>query len=161
MEFSRVRLGNGLPLTRSSNEPLEPVLRSVIAEFKATNPRAPLETTFRIMAPVNCDRHRIAQLLSNLLDNALNHGDADRPVRVRAIAESGTFEISVTNEGKPIAAADMEFIFQPFHRSTAGRHGIGLGLGLYIAHEIAVAHGGVLIAESNERETRFTFRMPA
>ena len=54
----------------------------------------------------------------------------------------------------------MEYLFQPFYRAKVRRTQQGLGLGLYIASEIAKAHGGTLEAQSQERETRFTFRMP-
>jgi phosphoserine phosphatase RsbU/P len=73
----------------------------------------------------------------------------------------GIFELSVANAGEPIPTAALERLFQPFYRSTVLRDREGLGLGLYIAHEIAKAHGGTLEVQSTQEETRFTFRMPA
>jgi len=61
--------------------------------------------------------------------------------------------------GEPIPAAALERLFQPFYRSALHDRE-GLGLGLYIAYEIAVAHGGTLSVNSAQKETRFTFRMP-
>jgi sigma-B regulation protein RsbU (phosphoserine phosphatase) len=110
--------------------------------------------------PVDCDRIRIGQLLSNLLANALTHGAADRPVTVRAEARSGVFELSVANAGEPIPPAMAKRLFLPFFRGAGRPSRQGLGLGLYIASEIARAHGGALDVASTAQETRFTFRMP-
>ena len=74
-------------------------------------------------------------------------------------ARGGAFELSVANAGEPIAPDAMERLFQPFYRARQRRQQ-GLGLGLYIASEIARAHGGTLDVSSSAGETRFTFRMP-
>jgi signal transduction histidine kinase len=68
--------------------------------------------------------------------------------------------LHVANAGAPIPPATLARIFQPFTRGEDRPSRQGLGLGLYIAHQIAVAHGGTLEAESTADETRFTFRMP-
>jgi signal transduction histidine kinase len=159
LDFARGRLGGGLPITRNAGEPLEPVLREVIAELAVSN--RSIEAEIALLEPVNCDRARIGQLLSNLLGNALTHGSSNCLVRVRAISDGKGFELSVSNAGVPIRPASLERLFQPFYRGTDGPDRQGLGLGLYIAHEIAIAHGGTLKVSSSEEETRFTFRMPA
>jgi sigma-B regulation protein RsbU (phosphoserine phosphatase) len=69
------------------------------------------------------------------------------------------FELSVANAGEPIPPAALQRLFHPFYRSKAYQNREGLGLGLYIAHEIAIAHGGTLEVKSTPEETRFTFRM--
>ena len=68
-------------------------------------------------------------------------------------------EISVANAGDPISPEALERLFQPFYRTAARHDHQGLGLGLYIASEIARAHEGTLDVRSNADETRFTFRM--
>jgi signal transduction histidine kinase len=160
LDLARGRLGGGLTLSRDADEPLELVLQAVIAELSSIQPGRMVETTFRMMEPVNCDRARIAQLFSNLLGNALSYGAADQSVRVRARSGEGNFELSVTNVGEPIPAAALEHLFHPFYRSAVHQNREGLGLGLYIAHEIAAAHGGTLEVKSTPEETCFTFRMP-
>jgi signal transduction histidine kinase len=160
LDFARGRLGGGLTLNRDANEPLEPVLREVMAELSANTPDRVVDAAFALIEPIDCDRVRIAQLFSNLLSNALSYGSADQPVRVRAISDAGTFELSVANAGAPIPPNALERLFQPFYRSAVLRNREGLGLGLYIAHEIATAHGGTLGVTSTAAETRFTFRMP-
>src|SRR5262249_16427406 len=103
---------------------------------------------------------RIGQVLSNLLDNALTHGSAETPVRLHARAHEETFHLSVYNAGAPIDPGTLDRLFLPFERGATARGHQPLGLGLYIASEIARAHGGVLDAASTEGETVFTFQMP-
>jgi sigma-B regulation protein RsbU (phosphoserine phosphatase) len=160
MDFARGRLGGGLSVERNVAEPIEPVLRQVITELQVALPGRAIETHFALSEPVHCDRRRIGQLASNLLGNALTHGAPDQPVRIRAATADGRLELSVANAGEPIPSVVMQRIFEPFSRGTL-RPGLqGLGLGLYISHEIAKAHGGTLEVASTEAETRFTFRMP-
>ena len=161
LDLARGRLGGGMTVRRNANEPLGPVLRGVIAELKAGKPDLVIDAEFKLIEPVNCDRSRIAQLFSNLLSNALSYGCADQPVRVRAISEGGNFELSVANAGEPIPTAALDHLFHPFYRSAVQHNREGLGLGLYIANEIARAHGGTLGVESTREETSFTLRMPS
>jgi signal transduction histidine kinase len=160
LDFARGRLGGGLTLERDAAEPLRPILDQVIAELRATRPDRVIEASFDIPDPVHCDRVRIGQLLSNLVANALTYGTADRPIAVRACADGDAFELSVTNAGEPIPPAVLEQLFQPFFRASTQRSQQGLGLGLYIASEIARAHQGTLTIKSTAQETCFTFRMP-
>jgi signal transduction histidine kinase len=160
LDFARGRLGGGLTLTRNAREPLEPVLDQVVAELRAISPNRIIETQFALSKPVNCDRARIAQLLSNLIGNALTYGAEDSSVRVRASTDGGLFELSVSNSGDLISPAAMERLFQPFTRGEVRPNQQGLGLGLYIASEIARAHRGTLTVSSSSEETRFTLRMP-
>jgi signal transduction histidine kinase len=161
MDFARGRLGSGLPLTQDSEEPLEPTLLQVVRELESTHPDRRVEVAIALEQPVRCDRARIAQLLSNLLANALTYGAAAQPVRVVASARGGIFKLSVANAGEPIPEATMQRLFQPFFRGAVRRSREGLGLGLYIASEIARAHGGKLDVASTPAETCFTLQMPA
>jgi signal transduction histidine kinase len=159
LDFARGRLGSGITLKRSPQS-LEPVLNQVIAELRAGSPGRKIETTFDLTRAVDCDCGRIAQLFSNLLGNAVTHGAAERPIRVHATTQDGKFELSVANAGEPIPSEAMERLFQPFYRVAEQGSQQGLGLGLYIASEIARAHGGRIDVTSSPAETRFTFRMP-
>jgi signal transduction histidine kinase len=160
LDLARARLGGGFVLNRDAREPLEPVLSQVVGELRAVWPDRTIETAFDLSEPVSCDRIRIAQLLSNLTGNALAYGAADRPVRVRGATGKGVFELSVSNSGEPIPPVAMERLFEPFSRGDVRPNREGLGLGLYIASEIARAHGGTLTATSTPEETRFTLRIP-
>jgi signal transduction histidine kinase len=159
-DFARGRLGGGLIANRDARAPLKPALEQVIAEFRSVSPDRKIEVELRWDEPVNCDRARVAQLLSNLISNALNYGAKGSPIQVRGFTAEGNLELSVSNFGDTIPAAEIAGLFQPFSRGSVGPEKEGLGLGLYIASEIARAHGGTLTASSSPEETRFTFRMP-
>ena len=160
LDFARGRLGGGITLSRNANTLIEPVLQQVVGELQTAMPDRRIETDFRITQPINCDRSRLGQLVSNLLGNALTHGAPDTTVLVRALTDNGMFELSVSNAGEPISAEAMEHLFQPFFRGRVRASLQGLGLGLHIASEIAKAHEGTLTVKSDSEETRFTFLMP-
>ena len=161
LDFARGRSGASMISSRDAQAPLQPVLEQVVAELRIIFPARVIEANFRIKEPVNCDRVRVAQLLSNLLSNALAYGAKDTPVRVHGFTTSDNFELSVSNHGDPIPATAIADLFKPFSRGAVAPDPHGLGLGLYIASEIARAHNGTLTASSSHQETRFTFRMPA
>jgi signal transduction histidine kinase len=160
LDFARGRLGGGLTLKRDSNEPVEKILNQVVSELRSAFPDRTIETHLKLTASINCDPQRIGQLFSNLVGNAITHGSPAKPIVARATTEDGMFELSVTNAGDPIPPAAMAQLFQPFYRGTVKKSLQGLGLGLFIASEIARAHGGTLEVNSSADETRFTFRMP-
>jgi sigma-B regulation protein RsbU (phosphoserine phosphatase) len=159
LDFARGRLGGGMGLDIDGDEPLQPILEQVVGELRAASSDAVIQADFSIVTPVPCDRVRIGQLASNLLGNALTHGDRGHVVRFHAATERDEFVLWVANSGKPISQAAMQRLFQPFFRGEVRHNQQGLGLGLHIASEIAKAHGGTLTAESSKIETRFTFRM--
>jgi signal transduction histidine kinase len=138
------------------------MLAHVIAELSAVHPDREVDARIDIVRPVSCDSGRLAQLLGNLLSNALVHGATDEPVSVVARRDGEMFTLSVSNKGKPIPAGAVERLFQPFaHGADSERRQEGLGLGLYISSQIAQAHGGTLSVESNPAGTTFTLSMPA
>ena len=159
LDFARSRLGGGLEVRRSTEAPLQPVLEQVITELRWSRPEARIETRIELTRPVPCDPDRIGQMFSNLLSNALTHGDATEAVVVTAETQDDAFVLSVANGGAPIPPALLDRMFQPFAQGD-GDTSQGLGLGLYIAAEIARAHGGTLRATSTPERTCFTFQMP-
>jgi sigma-B regulation protein RsbU (phosphoserine phosphatase) len=160
LDFARGRLGGGIKLNRNANGPLEPVLEQVVDELRTASPQRVIETSFEITEPVNCDRTRIGQLVSNLIGNALTHGARDQPVRVGAKTEGDEFKLWVANAGEPIPETAMQRLFEPFFRGDVRDSRQGLGLGLHIASQIAQAHGGRIEVMSTPDETRFVFTMP-
>ena len=98
------------------------------------------------------DTDRLAQVVSNLVGNALEHGAPDRPVTVRLSAADDIVRLSVHSFGPPIPPEILSMIFDPYRRTTArsGRSK-GLGLGLFIAQQIVVAHGGAIDCRSTAR----------
>jgi signal transduction histidine kinase len=160
LDFARGRLGGGIAVNRAP-QALEPVLTQVIAELRSSFPDRAIETHFDLAQQVDCDGGRSAQLFSNLLGNAVMHGTADQPIRVHAATADGEFALSVANSSIPIPQNAINRLFQPFYRVSDQDVAQGLGLGLYIASEIARAHHGKIEATSSPQETRFTFRMPS
>jgi len=159
MDFARGRLGSGIGLHRTVTT-LEPVLRHVVEELEANHPSRDFICAFDLPEAVSVDAGRISQLMSNLLSNALTHGDPKAPVRLGAITRAGRLQVWVANAGPPIPATLIDRLFQPFFRGEVRASQQGLGLGLHIASEIARAHGGTLTVASDETETRFTLDLP-
>jgi sigma-B regulation protein RsbU (phosphoserine phosphatase) len=160
LDLARGRLGGGLTVRRDATQPLEPVLRQVIAELQSAMPDRIIDAEVDIPVLISIDHIRIGQLASNLLANALTHGARDMPVKLKAMVTGDTFVLSVVNRGTPIPQSTIEKLFQPFFRGGTGDSPQGLGLGLHIASEIAKAHGGTLTVSSTKEETAFTFLMP-
>ena len=159
LDFARGRLGGGVPLNRERGRPVADTLEQVLQETRSASPERVINSRIDAPAGVDVDHARLAQLFSNLLGNAVHHGAPDQPIVVEAKTADGEFVLAVANGGEPIPAATLERLFQPFYRGKTGG-GQGLGLGLFIASEIALAHGGLISVNSNADETRFTFRMP-
>jgi signal transduction histidine kinase len=107
------------------------------------------------------DPHRIGQVLSNLLGNALQHGDAEGDVTVRIDgADADGVTLSIHNRGA-MPAGVMEQAFTPFRPGRDARSQPGLGLGLYIAKYFVDAHGGSILLDSSEAAgTTFTIWLP-
>lgn len=156
MDFARGRLGGGIAL-RFGEADISELLRQVSAEIRSGHPDRVILADIGPGAPAFCDKSRLGQLFSNLLGNAITHGLADQPIHITSRITDGWLEVSVVNGGGPIPPAIMDQLFTPFSR---GEVRPGLGLGLYIASQIAEAHGGTLTASSSAGQIIFTFRMP-
>jgi signal transduction histidine kinase len=157
LDFARIRLGGGFHLEREPDAPLADYLEQVIGELRDVS-NTPIESRIALTRPVDCDPRRIAQVVSNLAANALRHGAQNRPIRVWASTDERGFSLTVANEGDPIDPIAEAQLFQPYFRGRSSDE--GLGLGLYIAAEIARAHGGKIAVASDKGETRFTLNIP-
>jgi signal transduction histidine kinase len=160
VDFTRGRMGDGVPLNAVETTDLGQQLQHVVAELRDVHPGRAIISEISFDGPVFCDPKRIAQMLSNLLVNALIYGAPDQPVRVSADGDEAGMSMAVSNGGKPLGAETISQLFRPFWRGSASNTAGGLGLGLYISSEIAKSHGGVLSVESNDAATTFRFEMP-
>ena len=107
------------------------------------------------------DPDRLAEALSNIAGNAVEHAAPGTPVVVRAHPEGDEVVVEIINQGDPIPADVLPFIFEPFRRGKRERSATGnLGLGLYIAKQIVLASGGTLDARSAGGTTTFVMRLP-
>lgn len=159
MDLARARLGGGIALDLVEGD-VGLTLSQVIDELRVAHPDRTIEARLALPHHVPVDHGRIAQMTSNLLSNAITHGAGDLPVLISADIESGRLIVRVVNGGTPITSDQMDKLFQPFRRGDLHSSAEGLGLGLYIASQIAKAHGGDIVVKSDESETSFSFVMP-
>jgi PAS domain S-box-containing protein len=157
LDFTRARLGDGLPIERRPTD-LREVCQSVVEEFEPGAIRLEVEGD----VTGNWDPDRLAQVFSNLLGNAVEHATHGTAVVVRAHSDGEEVVVDVTNRGNPIPADVMPFIFEPFRRARQREKSStgNIGLGLYIAHHIVQSKGGTLDAHSADGTTTFTVRLP-
>jgi two-component system, sensor histidine kinase and response regulator len=159
LDFTRIRPETGMPIQRSAID-FAVTARAILEEMQAAH----AERAFDLAVAGDCVGHwdpdRLAQVCSNLLANAIEHGDAKAPASVRVDGTNDAFvELTVSNLGKPIAPETLKQLFLPFRRGS-GKPRSGVGLGLYIVEQIVSAHGGTIIAESDRGSTRFLVRLP-
>lgn len=160
LDLARCNLGTGIPVHLEPVE-LNAVCRSVVAEMRMAFPQAHID--FRDSAPNigQYDPARMAQVFSNLIGNALRHGDPALPIIVTILGDADSPRISVHNSGEPIPPEAMPNLFKPEGRyssyaSNEKGASAGLGLGLFIAAEIVASHGGrIEVASSAEEGTTF------
>ncbi|WP_421132771.1 GAF domain-containing sensor histidine kinase [Alteromonas sp. A079] len=160
MDFTHSRMGEGLPVQPGLATDLAQQLSYTVEELATAYPQSKIKTHFDITRELVCDEKRVGQLLSNLLKNALVHGDEAYPIFVKVITNQNDFILSVRNSGTPIPDESKARLFQPFWRNENSTKKEGLGLGLFIASEIAKAHQGTLSVSSDFSGTEFTFRFP-
>lgn len=160
MDFARKQLGERIPIDRHANDSIEEALTQVILETKMVATDVEIATEFDLSYPVNCDARRISQLFSNLLSNAVKHGDKNSPIHIKVASSPSMFSLALSNGGTKIPKEAIANLFKPFARTESGSKKRGLGLGLFIASEIAHAHDGNIQVFSTDEETSFVFTMP-
>ncbi|WP_394154993.1 ATP-binding protein [Loktanella salsilacus] len=160
LDQARKRSGGGIIIERQENTDLDAALAQIIAELQAVAPDQQINATIDLPVAINCDAPRISQMFSNLLANAVTHGPEGIPITVGASIEGGDFVLAVTNGGPKIPEQMQPTLFEPFQRGGDRPSREGLGLGLFIASEIAKGHGGTLSVTSTDQQTTFAFRMP-
>ncbi len=165
LDFTRVRLGRGIPMNRESID-LEEVTRAIVDELEPMHKRR-----IQVQAVGDLvgtwDSERLSQLLTNLATNACQHGAPGMPVIIRLDGTSrSSMRIEVRNRGV-IAPEVLPVVFEPLRlgrterRTERTERSSGLGLGLYITRQIALAHGGDVRVDSNDDDgTCFTVDLP-
>jgi PAS domain S-box-containing protein len=158
-DLTRARLGGGLPIERAALD-LRPLAERVFREHQLAAPGQPMSLTMDDGLHGQWDGTRIEQLLSNLLGNAVQHGAPGGLIRVELTNATAQVILAVHNPGT-IPEDTQGDLFDPFRAREPGRHSDGLGLGLFIVQQIALAHGGkVEVRSSPELGTTFRVQLP-
>jgi len=160
MDFARTRLGSGLSLDISDGSDLGPALEATVGEIQVVNTDLTIDTRIDLTQNVSCDVGRICQLCSNLLANAVTHGEDGGKIDFEAVNKDGGLVIRVSNRGSTMSDEVIQKLFEPFVREQVRPSQEGLGLGLFICSEIAKAHGGTLSVESEDSLTTFSLDIP-
>jgi signal transduction histidine kinase len=158
LDLARARVGGGLSVKRAASD-LASVVDHVVQEHRDTDPEGEVEVVLAGDLAGEWDADRLLQLASNLVGNALQHGERSEPVRVEADGtDAAVVTLCVTNVGR-LPDELVPRLFDPFQgrQRDAGREG-GLGLGLYIVQQIVHAHGGTIEVDPGHGQ-RVCFRV--
>jgi signal transduction histidine kinase len=165
MEFARTRLGTAMPIVPTPMD-LGELCRQLVEIFQGLHPDRTLRLEANGDFKGEWDSPRLKQVVSNLIGNAVQHGARQTPVVVRLDRAADEVMLTVHNDGPPIPPDALETIFEPLVRASREApekqvRSTSLGLGLYIARTIVIAHGGAINVTSSEPEgTTFTVRLP-
>lgn len=166
LDFTRSRLGGGIPIVRADVD-MDKIVRDVVDEIVAAYPHRTIEVSSPVAQRGQWDCARISQVLTNLIGNALEHGSDRTAVSVVTAGDEHEVTMAVHNRGAAIPRDQLSGIFNPMKRkatapATAGSgRTANLGLGLYIADRIVTAHKGRIdVDSSEERGTTFTVHLP-
>ena len=162
LDVTRIRLGQGLPLT-PERVSLDAVVTRVLEGMPEDQARR-VQREADDSHPIGMwDPERLAQAIGNLVGNALQHGDPERGVTVRVGVREGRAVLAVHNHGTPIPAEVVPGLFEPFQRGLRpGALDGSIGLGLYIVRQVALGHGGeVRVRSTAEEGTTFVLELPA
>jgi len=158
LDFTAVRIGNGLAINRRSTD-VASWLDDAVAELRLSFPDHVLELTSTGRSRFEIDPDRLVQLLGNLVGNAVRYGAAGRPIQI-SVNGDDDLHLSVQNEGSPIPVEQQALLFDAMVRGQSERNAEGVGLGLFIVRAIAEAHGGeVTVQSSSEDGTCFSVRL--
>lgn len=166
LEYTRTRLGAGIPIARTFCD-LGPVCEEALEGIRIGCPEQEFVHRMSGDLSIEADAPRIQQALSNLLNNAVQHGDRQAPVHFSAEGLADALVLKVSNAGAAIPADALHSIFEPLVQApsdgaaTHQRSKTSLGLGLFIVREIVLGHDGTITVESSaEHGTVFTLRLP-
>ncbi|MBW8126952.1 MULTISPECIES: sensor histidine kinase [Pseudomonas] len=165
LDLTRCQMGPGIPVKRVDID-LAPICERIVEEMRSFHPHAQLKYETTAPALGTFDGARMEQVFSNIIGNAVQHGDARLPITVRLAVSDGSLVFTVHNQGEPIPEDVLPFIFNPmgrFSQRSVIEHGPaeGLGLGLFIASEIVAAHeGSIEVASTSQWGTEFRVMVP-
>lgn len=162
LDFTNARLGKGIPVARAPID-IHVVVAATVEEIELAWPGRRVVHMREGAGLASADEDRLAQVVTNLVSNAMTYGLREEPITVTSIVGADTLTIRVFNRGRPIAPELLDLIFQPLQRGEdqVQRGSRSVGLGLYIVREIAHAHGGEARVTSTEDGTTFEVVAPS
>lgn len=159
LDFTQARISGRLPV-RPAAMTLESAVDCVVAEARMAHPERTVHLSSEGDLKGHWDEMRLVQMLGNLLQNALHHSPKDSPVELRMRGSPDGVGLKLLYQAPPLPEAERELVFEPFLRGKKAGGG-ELGLGLYVARQVAEAHGGRLSLEpSTSGGTCFTVWLP-
>ena len=161
LDLTRSRLAGGIPIERKPTD-LVAVTAGIVDELRLGHPGRDVRLEEAGQIYGSWDPDRLAQVVSNLVGNALQHGDPSKPITVRLVAAADAVQLAVHSFGPPIPPETIATIFDPYRRTTVRSAGTqGLGLGLFISQQIVAAHNGTIECRSLDEEgTTVTVTLP-
>ena len=159
LDLARARLGGGIVVKRQPID-FRTLVEKVVREHQAAAPERSIESSYAGDLTGHWDPERIAQVASNLIGNAIKHGNSASPIAVRLDGAPDCVTLLVENGGT-IPQDTLQHLFDPFRggQREAGRSQ-GLGLGLYIVSQIVQAHDGKVEVKTGSEGTSFLVRLP-
>jgi hypothetical protein len=160
VDFNRTQLGLGLNVNRRPGD-LREHCTNELEEVRAAYPTRVFELTVEGDCRGMWDSERIEQLVGNLVINAVKHGAPDAPIRIAVAGGEHDVTIDVVNQGMPVDADALSSLFEPLQRGEGSddADNASLGLGLFIAREVARAHGGAIDVRCEAKQTVFSVRL--
>ena len=165
LDYTRTRLGAGMPVSPTAMN-LDALCRALFDEFRTAHPGRTIRFQSAGDLSGEWDADRLRQAISNLVGNALQHGGKGASVELRLDGSGSEVEVVISNDGPPIPPGELARIFDPLVRGSSAEHPKAnrpgsIGLGLYIAREVARSHGGSIdVTSSADAGTAFTMRLP-
>jgi PAS domain S-box-containing protein len=154
LDFTRARFGMGFPI-RPASVDMGEICAHIVDEVRTAHPERVIQLVSVGDLHGSWDPERVAQVISNLVGNAVQHGED--PITVEANDAAESVLVCISNHGAPISEQKRTSLFEPFRKGDDSR---GIGLGLFIAREIVRSHGGTIECMSSEQATTFTTRWP-
>ncbi|PWS33870.1 PAS domain-containing protein [Pedobacter paludis] len=161
LDLTRIETGR-LDLHKE-NVNLNELINEVAGDFKLTNPDREFILNHNAEVTAELDHDKIAQVLINLISNAIKYSPAKSPVQISISKENEQLQVSITDKGIGISEKDHQKIFERFYRVEGKdeKQFSGFGIGLYLAYSIIERHGGKLSLKSElQKGATFTFSIP-
>lgn len=155
LDFSSIGLDYGF-IRVPDKQRMNSLIRQILTEFELLHNRT-LIANIKLPIDIPCDHHKMGRAFANLIGNAIKHGNPQQNIEINAVVQNENFIFSVTNEISYPQSSDLTELFKPFVKGTNSN---GLGLGLFIANEIAKIHKGKITVNLEDNKITFNLMIP-